>query len=85
MSGTCPRSWAVGNPKEIDDPDVALLRVWDALESPDWDEVELVVNPLLDALQEEHYVDQWGRSDTGCLRAITEQGHRRLRALGRDA
>jgi hypothetical protein len=90
MSGSFPRSWSVGGPSAVRDPDDALGRLWDALEENaqrkvDWDETEPVINPLLDALTEAGYVITWGHSPSGCFWAITYEGHERLRALGRDA
>lgn len=85
VSGPFPRSWAVGGRAEILDPDDALCRVWDVLDADDFDRVEQTVNPLLDDLVEAGFVEQWGRSRTGCIWAISLQGHERLRELGRDA
>jgi hypothetical protein len=80
-----PRSWDVGSRAEVQDCDDALCRVWDALVGDTWDQVEREVNPLLDALIEAGYVEAWGHSDTGHFWAITNSGHDRLVALGRDA
>jgi hypothetical protein len=49
MSGSFPRSWFVGGPSKVGDPDDALCRLWDALEDnaddeADWDHAELVIN-----------------------------------------
>jgi DNA-binding PadR family transcriptional regulator len=90
MSGSFPRSWSVGGPSKVRDPDDALCRLWDALEDNaddevDWDQAEPVINPLLDALTEAGYVETWGHSPTGCIWDITDTGHERLKALGRDA
>ncbi len=51
----------------------------------DWDATEPVVNPLIDVLVEAGYVEAYGYSKTGCVWAITYDGHERLRELGRDA
>jgi hypothetical protein len=77
----------VGGTAEVSDRDEALCRVWDAVGGydGDWDQVELEVNPLLDALIEVGYVEAWGHSETGSFWRITSPGHERLRALGRDA
>jgi hypothetical protein len=88
VSGPFPRSWGVGSRADVRDHDDALCRVWDALEADDaddWDRVEQTVNPLLDALIEVGYVEQWGHSPTGCFWAISLPGHERLRKRGRDA
>lgn len=89
MSEPFPRSWDGGSRAEVDDPDDALCRGWDVLEAddddPDFDRVERAVNPLLDALVEAGYVEEWGRSRTGCFSAVSPAGHERLRERGRDA
>ncbi len=79
----------MGGPAKAVDPDDALCRLWDALDDgaenmTDWDAVEPLVNPLLDALVDAGYVEAWGHSETGCMWAINDEGHERLRALGRD-
>jgi hypothetical protein len=79
----------VGGPAEAAEPDDALCRVSDALDESaenmtGWDTVEPVVNPLLDVLVEAGYLEAWGHSDSGCIWAITYEGHERLRALGRQ-
>jgi DNA-binding PadR family transcriptional regulator len=61
--------------------------VWEALEAndaDDWDNVERQVNPLLYQLVDAGYVEEWGRSPTGSIWAISDAGHERLEALGRD-
>jgi hypothetical protein len=90
MSGPFPRSWELGSKVDVEDPDRALCDLWDALEraaerGADWEETQPVINPLLDALSDAGYVEQWGHSDFGCIWAITPLGHRRLCELGRDA
>jgi hypothetical protein len=85
MSGPYPRSWGVGADEDVEDLGLALLRVWDALDGEDWDHVELVVNPMLDALWRAGYIAQWGGSPMGCFWEITSDGHERLRELGRPA
>lgn len=85
MSGPYPRSWDVGAQGQVRDVDDAICRVSEAVRSAcDWDRIEEIVNPRLDALADAGYVEQWGRSDTGCFWAITSAGHERLQALGRD-
>lgn len=74
---------------KVEDPDEALSHVWDVLEGEDEGQdfaaVEAEVNPLLDGLVTAGYVEQWGRSETGCLWRISADGHERLKKLGRDA
>lgn len=85
MSGPYPRSWDVGVRDATCGADEAICRVSDAVVSDlDWDPIEEIVNPLLDTLVDAGYVEQWGHSGTGCFWGITDSGHDRLRALGRD-
>jgi hypothetical protein len=86
MSGPYPRSWDAGTQADALDADEAICRVWDVLDSDlTFDRVEEAVNPLLDALEDAGYVEQWGHSDTGCFWAITAAGHERLRTLAPDS
>ncbi len=80
-----PRSWNVGGAATTVGADDALCRVWDALDKSEWIRIEGIVNPLIDALVDAGYAEQWGHSDSGCFWAITPAGHARLCALGRDA
>jgi hypothetical protein len=85
VSGPFPRSWVVSGRAEVHDPDDALCRVWDALDADDanaWDRVEQIVNPLLDALVEAGYVEQWGGSRTGCFGVDTGRKPKTLTSPG---
>jgi hypothetical protein len=85
MSGPYPRSWDVGAREDVDDIDGAICRIWNLLESDlEWDRIEEIANPLLDALVEVGYVEQWGHSDTGCFWGIALAGEERVQALGHD-
>jgi hypothetical protein len=84
MSGTYPRDREpVDDP--ITDPDEALCRVLDLVVSDkDWDEIGPDLNNCLDALVSAGYVEEFGHSPTGSLWRISDAGHDRRAALGRD-
>jgi hypothetical protein len=85
MSGTYPLTRDRTTQPVVRDPDEALRRAWDLLESDmDWDDVERELNKVFDALVTAGYVEEWGQSPTGLLWAITDAGHNRLVTLSRD-
>ncbi len=84
MSIPYPRSRVRNDRPGVSDPDEALRRAWDLLESEgDWDHIESELESVLDTLVTAGYAEEWGHSPTGSLWAITEAGHARLAALGR--
>jgi hypothetical protein len=85
MSGTYPLTRDRTAQPVIRDPDEALCRARDLLESNmDWNDVEHELNKVFDALVTAGYVEEWGQSPTGLLWAITDAGHSRLATLSRD-
>jgi hypothetical protein len=85
VSGTYPRDREpVEDP--VSDPDTALCRMWDLLDSDhvEWNEIAPGLNNCLDALVAAGYVEEFGHSPTGSLWQISDAGHDRLAGLGRD-
>jgi hypothetical protein len=69
----------------IENLDEALRHVEDLVTSElDWDQIEPELEKALDVLVGAGYVEEWGHSPTGSIWAITNAGHDRLAALGRD-